>query len=142
MSWFDAWQQLNDTVLLEACSLWGICDLQHVSSNANAVYRAKRGTELVFLRLCHQTQRTESFLAAGIDWARQLRAHGAQVCVPLQSVQGNLIERICDEWLSVLWQVLTVSRLTTTTAPNNSRRGGKPWGVCMWQAQAMRPKPC
>jgi Ser/Thr protein kinase RdoA (MazF antagonist) len=103
-NWHGSWQHLSPVVLKTACAIWNLQAVEHVSSSANAVYRAKLDDTTVYLRLCHVAQRDEAFLATGIDWARQLAANGAQVTVPLESRHNNLIERVAGDWLSVLWR--------------------------------------
>ncbi len=104
MSWASTLRMISPALATRAAQRWDINNLELIGRSANAVYRGLRGSETVFLRLIHCEQRDELQLASGIDWARHLAAHGADVTTALESKNGFLIEEIDTVWFAVAWR--------------------------------------
>jgi Ser/Thr protein kinase RdoA (MazF antagonist) len=94
--------QPTETEISRAARRWGLNNVQFVSSGANFVYRGELHAQTVYLRMVHWDDRDEEFLAAGIDWARHCRKHGARVCTALGSRLGYFLEDV-NSWMCVVW---------------------------------------
>jgi Ser/Thr protein kinase RdoA (MazF antagonist) len=100
MTWAATLETLPDDLPTRAARLWGTAPASRIGQSANTVYRLSSGE---YLRLTHSALRDREFVAAGVDWARQLHANGARVSTPLESQSGALIEDL-DGWLATVWR--------------------------------------
>jgi Ser/Thr protein kinase RdoA (MazF antagonist) len=127
MSWASTLEMISPALATRAASRWGITGLELIGRSANAVYKGLHGSETVFLRLIHCEQRDEEFLASGIDWARHLAAHGADVTTALESKSGFLIEEIDMIWLATCWRGIDGVPLSDDPSPIQLEA----WGVAL-----------
>ena len=100
MIWAQTLADVPPDTAARAAGLWGDTVLERVGISANLVYRLESGH---YLRLTHSSLRDSSFVAAGVDWALWLEAHGASVSVALESIGGCLIEHL-GGWLATVWK--------------------------------------
>ena len=117
MRWASTLSMITPELATRAAQRWDITDLEFVSSSANAVYKGWRDSKTVFLRLIHCEQRDQEFLASGIDWARHLAAHGADITTALESKSGFLIEEIDTVWFAVAWRGIVGTPLDDDISP-------------------------
>lgn len=115
MTWAQTLKDVAPDVVTRAAGLWHSTVLERVGVSANLVYRLASGD---YLRLVDSSLRDATFIAAGVDWARWLAAHGASVSVALESMAGCLIECVGD-WRATVWSGI----------------GGRPLGDAITNAQ-------
>ena len=80
----------------EALARWNgeVGSLEAIEESSNFVYRFVRGGQRFYLRIASEKHRKREQLMAEVEFVRYLGRHGCAVAMPLESVNGELIERL------------------------------------------------
>ncbi len=140
MSWASTLKMITPWLAEKAARRWSLSNLELVARSANAVFRASKDGQTVYLRMIHCEQRDEEFLAAGIDWARHLAAHGADVTTAIKSNTGYLLEEIDTVWFAVVWRGMDGTPLDDNIAPIQLEAWGMALGKLHLASSSYQPE--
>ena len=83
---------------------WGVeqAKITLIAARENAVYRVDHGPDRYALRLHREGYRTDSALAAELDWMAMLNRAGLSVPAPIASVDGKFLQNVDDVQVDML----------------------------------------
>ena len=91
---------LNERVISESGLFFGIAreNIKTLGGFENFVFEYEDNNELFILRLVHSSHRKSTFVEAEIEFIDHLSKSGARVSNIVRSLNGNLIEKVYDDF--------------------------------------------
>ena len=117
--------------------------VQLVKDRINIVYRIEVGGRVMFLKVCAATNRSMLERRAAAEYLQHLASNGAQVCAPVLSRNGRLIEQYRrDDDVFLAWVTDEApGRVISLDSP--SFKEFRAWGVALGKihraAESYRP---
>lgn len=100
-------KKITDETALRAAACWvdGPSSLKLINNQINCVYRFEANNQGYYLRITHETIRSQQELLGSIDFQRHLLTHEAPICEAIPSKQGQWLEIIPQGELQFLVHV-------------------------------------
>ena len=129
----------------EIASLWGADQgsVRLVNEGINIVYRFESGGSGVFLKVCNAANRSMLEHRVAAEYLQHLADNGADVCVPMLSADGRLIEEYRQGGDTFLCRVTNQARGRAISLETPSVAEFRAWGVALGKmhraAESYRP---
>lgn len=107
MNWETTLKKITNETALQAATCWveTPLNLKLINNQINCVYRFEANNQGYYLRLSHETIRSQQELISSINFQRHLLSHGVPICEAIPSKQDHWIEVIPQESLNFLAHV-------------------------------------